>query len=102
MTNETGPLTEGSITCPTCEGYGNVPVLGVHTPYGSVVCGRCEGVGVIPEIMKQCIDRGKLIRESRIRRRATMGEEAEYHGISVSAYCAIERGLVFNLSVPIR
>lgn len=95
-------MTDDNITCPTCEGDGNVPVFGVHTPFASVTCGRCDGAGLISEVMKQCIDRGKLIRESRIRRRATMAAEAEYHGISVSAYSAIERGLVFNLSVPVR
>lgn len=93
--SEVGP----ALTCPSCDGTGTIFALvdgPIYRGSKTINCHRCAGVGRITRAQMDAIESGKRIRENRLARNVSMGEEARRLGVSVSEYSAIEHGRVWT------
>lgn len=79
--------------CPTCEGKGKLS--GYACPGFRLVelgCVTCYGQKEISDEHLQQIEKGKAMRQERIKRGVSLREEAKRLGLSPSDYSAVEQG----------
>ena len=88
-----------ALTCPSCDGAGTIFALVDGPSYRgpkTLTCHRCAGSGRITQAQMDAIESGRRIRENRLERNVSMGEEARRLGMSVSEYSAIEHGRIYT------
>ena len=88
-------MSEQTSLCPFCEGLGwtNSHVYGRGiSGWKQLVCQACGGRGEVDEPTRARMERGKLMREDRVRRGVTLKQEADRLGISAAALSKREWG----------
>ena len=84
--------------CPSCEGEKRIMALVKYADkpceYTQINCSTCLGTGEITEEHWKRIERGKVMREDRLRRSLSQSEEAKRLGMTHIAYSKLEHGKV--------
>ena len=81
--------------CSACDGKGHFSALVYFTSGCEVrdtACTRCIGVGHIPAAIVDWLERGEAMRQNRIDRHVSLGEEARHRGMSPVELSNMEHG----------
>ena len=87
------------MTCPSCNGRGNVEMR-VHVACGGIdhtrtqPCLRCHGKGVVPDEMTEWIEAGRSMQATRKANNRTIREQAALIGIDEVLLSKMEHGMV--------
>ena len=88
-------MNENQIKCPRCEGAGNA--IGLALSKGKVIemtCPWCEGTGSVERRVITWIERGVVLKQSRLDRHTTLREESKRRGIDAATLSRAERGII--------
>lgn len=86
---------EGLVVCPRCSGAKAFDGIACGANGCRMIvsaCDFCKGAGAVSTARAQAWERGRLMREERVKQRLTLHEKAELLGMSPEALNALEHG----------